>query len=126
MEEEREDPKGYKVTDRRPTFDDSSPKADSSQEKSPPPHTEAPPFLTFSSFLLSLGTSALINLGAEADPLSGKKEVHLPQAREIIDLLAILEEKTGGNLTREEEDLLSQLLFTLRMRYIEGLKSSGG
>ncbi len=72
----------------------------------------------FSSFLLSLATSALIHLGEEADPGTGKKTVELSNARQAIDLVSMLEEKTQGNLTREEENLVRRLLYTLRMKYV--------
>ncbi len=74
--------------------------------------------VNFSSFILSLGTSALIHLGQEADPASGKTSVDLPNARQVIDLLTLLEEKTRGNLTPEEKNLVQQLLYTLRMKFI--------
>lgn len=72
----------------------------------------------FSAFILSLGTSALIHLGQEVDPASGRTSVDLPNARQIIDLLTLLEEKTHGNLTQEEENLVRQLLYTLRMKFV--------
>jgi hypothetical protein len=75
--------------------------------------------VNFSSFILSLATSALIHLGEEANPATGEKSVQLPMARQVIDLLSLLEEKTKGNLTKEEEALISQVLFTLRMRFVE-------
>ena len=75
--------------------------------------------VNFSSFILSLATSALIHLGEEANPATGEKSVQLPMARQVIDLLSLLEEKTKGNLTKEEEALITQVLFTLRMRFVE-------
>ncbi len=73
----------------------------------------------FSSFILSLATSALIHLGEEANPATGEKSVQLPMARQVIDLLSLLQEKTKGNLSKEEEALISQVLFTLRMKFVE-------
>lgn len=75
--------------------------------------------VNFSSFILSLATSALIHLGEDADPTTGKKSVQLPMARQVIDLLTLLKEKTKGNLSKDEAGLVSQLLFTLRMKFIE-------
>lgn len=72
--------------------------------------------IDFNILVLSLNTSALIQLG-EAKDAEGKLSVELPMARQTIDMLAILEEKTRGNLTGEEENLLHQVLFDLRMRY---------
>ncbi len=79
----------------------------------------------FSSFLLSLAGSALVHLGAEPDPSTGEKKISLVHAREIIDLLALLQEKTRGNLTHEEEEVLSHLLFTIRMKFVEVQKTAG-
>lgn len=78
---------------------------------------EIPP-VSFSSFILSLGTSALIHIGEEANPATGTKQVDLPNTRQVIDLLTLLKEKTKGNLNQEEESLISQLLYTLRMKFI--------
>jgi len=71
------------------------------------------PPIDFSTFVVSLRTSALMHLNAGADDAAD-----LPLARQEIDLLGILEEKTRGNLTGEEERLLSQVLFDLRTRYV--------
>ena len=78
--------------------------------------------VNFSSFILSLATSALIHLGEELDPATGEKSIALPNARQVIDLITLLEEKTQGNLTKDEKTLLSQLLFTLRMKFVEAEK----
>lgn len=75
--------------------------------------------VNFSSFILSLATSALIHLGEEANPATGEKSVQLSMARQVIDLLTLLEEKTKGNLSKDEAGLISQLLFTLRMKFVE-------
>jgi hypothetical protein len=78
---------------------------------------ELPPF-DFNLLVLSLTTSALIHLGEAPDaegPQAG--EVNLGLARQVIDTLAVLEDKTRGNLTGEEERILHQALFDLRMRY---------
>lgn len=78
---------------------------------------ELPP-IDFNTFVLSLSTSALVNMGAVPDPASGETHQNLPIAKQSVDLLGILEEKTRGNLTGEEERLLSQVLYELRMRYV--------
>ena len=77
------------------------------------------PEITFSSFLFSLSTSAFVHLGAVPDPASGKADRNLSLAKQTIDLLGLLREKTRNNLTREEEDLFDHLLYDLRMRYIK-------
>lgn len=74
--------------------------------------------VNFASFILSLATSAFIHLGEEADPATGRKSVELTNARQVIDLIALLEEKTQGNLSKEEDHLLKELLYTLRMKFV--------
>jgi len=53
------------------------------------------------------------------DPFTQKKEKHLPLAKQTIDLIGMLKEKTKGNLTSEEEKFIDQVLFDLRMRYVK-------
>ena len=77
------------------------------------------PNLDFSTFVLSLSHSALMHLGEAPHPDSENVVRSLPLARQTIDLLALLEEKTKGNLSGDEERLLTQVLFDLRMRYVE-------
>jgi hypothetical protein len=71
----------------------------------------------FNIFVLSLNASALIHLGEAPGPGSAGVSVSLPMARHTIDMLAMLEDKTRGNLTSEEASLLHQVLFDLRMLY---------
>ncbi len=78
--------------------------------------TNIPP-MTFDIFVLSLNASALIHLGQAPGGYAGKSEVNLPMARQSIDILGLLEQKTRGNLSGEEERLLTDILFDLRMRY---------
>lgn len=78
------------------------------------------PQLDFSTFTLSIIASGKVHLGEAPDPESGGAEqANLLLARSDIDLLSLLQEKTEGNLTGEEERLLSQGLYELRMRYVE-------
>ncbi|MFW5921600.1 MAG: DUF1844 domain-containing protein [Polyangiales bacterium] len=87
--------------------------------------TDEYPPIDFNTFVLSLSTSALMNLGMVADPdAESEPEVNLPLAKQTIDLIAVLEEKTKGNLTGEEERLVEQVLYDLRMRYLETLKKA--
>jgi len=77
------------------------------------------PGLDFNAFVLSLGSSALIHLGEAPDPVSGKtQEPDLPLAQQSIDLLALLQEKTRGNLSEDEARFLDTLLYDLRVRYV--------
>lgn len=80
---------------------------------------EALPGVDFATFVLSLSHSALVHLGEAPNPETGGVEKNLPLARQTIDLIAMLEDKTKGNLTGDEERLIGQILFDLRMRYVE-------
>lgn len=73
--------------------------------------------MDFSIFLLSLNTSALMHMGLARD--QEQAQLNMPMARQVIDIIAMLEEKTRGNLTGSEEQLLNQVLFDLRMRYAQ-------
>jgi hypothetical protein len=78
------------------------------------------PKVDFSTFVLSLGTTALYQLGVMSDPTSG--EVSDPDpliAQQTIDTLEMLREKTLGNLDEEERKLIDSLLYELRMRFVE-------
>lgn len=77
------------------------------------------PKIDFSSFILSLYSSGLVQLGKVEDPSTGKKEVNLTLAQHTIDMLAMLEEKTTGNLNEEEENLFKALLSEIRLAYVE-------
>jgi hypothetical protein len=81
------------------------------------------PQLDFNAFVLSLASSALIHLGVAPDPDAKegaeKPKADLVLAQQSIDLLALLQEKTRGNLTPNEEGFLRNLLYQLRMRYVE-------
>jgi len=81
--------------------------------------TEELPKIDFATFVLSMSHSALIQLGVAPDPETKKAEANLPLARQTIDLLGVIEEKTRGNLNGDEERLLGQILFDLRMRVVE-------
>jgi hypothetical protein len=78
----------------------------------------APEEINFASFLMSLGTQAFMHLGDLPNPMTKQKEKDLSAAKQMIDLLGTLEAKTKGNLTDDEERLLRQLLFDLRLRFV--------
>ena len=79
--------------------------------------------LSFAAFALSLVHTAAVHFGDVPDPLSGgKAELNLPAAQQMIDILALLEQKTRGNLTAEERQLLDQVLYELRLRFIDAQK----
>ena len=82
------------------------------------------PTIDFATFVLSLSHSALMHLGEAPHPETNSVESNLALAKQNIDLLGLLEEKTKGNLTGDEERLLAQVLFDLRMRYVERSKGA--
>jgi Domain of unknown function (DUF1844) len=76
--------------------------------------------LSFTAFVLSLASTAAIHFGDLPDPVSGQPgEPNLDAASQMIEILALLESKTKGNLTAEERQVLEQVLYELRMRFIE-------
>lgn len=80
------------------------------------------PKIDFSTFIFSLNSSALVHLGLVEDPASGQKTKNLPVAKQTIDILGMLEEKSRGNLTDDEEKLLKNILHDLRMMYVRESK----
>jgi hypothetical protein len=126
-----EESKGFKVTDRRTS-------AQPEGEAKPPEQApkagpvEGPgwqmrdageehplPRMDFTTFCLSLASSAMIHLGLAPDPEGGAPQRSLPLAKQTIDILELLETKTRGNLDGAEEQLLETLLYDLRLRYLE-------
>jgi hypothetical protein len=90
------------------------------------PQAEGPaPEITFASFLMSLGTSVFFHLGDLPHPETGASEKNLPLAKQTIDLLGLLREKTRNNLTPEEENIFDHLLYDLRMRYVKEINQPG-
>jgi len=118
---------GFVVRDRRgsggsddaPASSSSTKQATSAFASRAAPSQEAPALpVTFTSFVISLGTSSLMLMGEQLDPHQTPMPVNLPQAKEIIDLLSVLEDKTKGNLTSEEQTVLRDMLYALRMKYV--------
>jgi hypothetical protein len=104
---------------------DKAPADERVQEKqdTQPASDEMPmPEINFSSFVLSLSSSALLHFGQIPDPLTKKTERNLPMAKQTIDILGILKDKTKNNLSDDEEQLLDGLLYDLRVRYVEESK----
>jgi hypothetical protein len=141
MGEDSEQSRGFRVTDRRRFSESGDEKAVEQEQESaaPEPPTEPPPNdelpaealgtpphaeesdapVTFSTFILGLSTQALFHLGEIADPTTGRPEQDLPAAKQVIDILGILSEKTRNNLQEAEQSLLDSMLYDLRMRYVE-------
>ena len=78
--------------------------------------------IAFNTFIIGLASTALIHLGDTANPETGRTERNLELARESLELLSMLREKTRGNLTEEEEKLFATLLTDLRLRFVEASK----
>jgi len=140
MAAETED-KGYRVEDKRlfrPDEGETKAEASPADESAPPKEEaragrpeEAPkapeqverrtplPPITFSAFIFSLNSSALYHLGEYPDPATGETVKDLELAKQTIDLLGLLQEKTAGNLAEDESRLLEAILYDLRMRYVK-------
>jgi hypothetical protein len=82
--------------------------------------TEEQPRISFAGFVISLATTAAVHFGDIADPHTGERhEPDLVAAQQMIDLISLLQEKTKGNLTPDEAKLVDDLLYELRMRYVQ-------
>ena len=83
--------------------------------------------ISFAAFVLSLAHTAAVHFGDVPDPVTGvQSAANLPAAQQMIDILSLLEEKTRGNLTAEERQLLDQLLYELRLRFVEVRTTTAG
>ena len=117
---------GFTVKDRR-IFAEENEDAKNVEEKKESPKQEAKeeesqvpfPEINFATFIISLNASALVHLGVIDDPSTGKKVKNLPIGKQTIDILGMLEEKTKGNLSKEEENLLKNILYDLRIIYVK-------
>lgn len=78
--------------------------------------------ITFSTFILSLNTAALVHLGEIPDPITNKKQVNLTLAKQTIDTLEMLREKTKGNLSLDEEKLLQSIIYELKLKFLKLVK----
>ncbi len=123
--EEKEEKKGFTVRDRRVmAHQEGQEKRVETGEEKREEKSAAPPLpeIDFASFIFSLSTSALLHLGEVPDPTTNKREKNLPLAKQTIDILGMLKEKTKGNLTPEEEKLIENILTDLRWRYVREVK----
>jgi len=132
MPDEKGEKKGFVIKDKR-VF--SSKEQDLKEEDKEPAKEEAKakeeasakkqkaeaqlPEINFPTFIISLNASALVNLGVIEDPASGTKVKNLLLAKQTIDILSMLKEKTSGNLTKEEEQILKNILYDLRIIYVK-------
>jgi hypothetical protein len=112
--ENGDEEKGFTVKDKR-RFDTEGNIRDEPDE--PQQGERGLPEIDFSTFILSLSTSAMVHLGEAPHP-DGAKHKDLMLAKQTIDIIGLLKQKTEGNLTDEEAKLLSDLLYDLRLRYV--------
>jgi Domain of unknown function (DUF1844) len=140
MAEDREksEGKGFKVADRRrfsetgearetaPTEERSESavesRSDQRRAEAPEESERSPVEINFSTFVISLSTQALMHLGEIPDPITGKVETELAVAKQMIDIIALLGEKSRGNLDPGEQQLMEDVLYDLRMKYVEAVK----
>jgi hypothetical protein len=140
MSDEKDEERGFRVTDRRRFAETGEARPDAPLEPEPTrpaafttaepsPPTAAPGGaaadepVSFSAFVLGLSTQALSLLGEITDPQTGQTNRDLVAAKHLIDILGILREKTRNNLAQGEESLLDSILYDLRMRYVELARS---
>ncbi len=128
MAEDKEEKKSFRVIDKRTAAEETKKekvkKETKAGEKEARKEEEQPrpvPEVNFSAFVYSLSTSALVHLGEIPEPITEKMDKNLSLAKQTIDILGILQEKTKGNLTQEEENLLNSFLYDLRMRYVKAM-----
>jgi hypothetical protein len=133
MTKEQEE-QGFRVTDKRGFREDGEPlpKNDAKQQeekpgdKKPPEKEESSstqavpprPPIDFPTYILSYYTQGLVLLGEVPNPYTNKKEEDVEAARHTIDILSMLEQKTKGNLSKDEQQLLESVLYELRMKFM--------
>jgi hypothetical protein len=133
MTKEQED-EGFKITDKRGFQEESESSAAATSEKTEATSTSEPfskkeekpleserssrPPIDFPSYILSYYTQGLVLLGEVQNPYTNKKEEDIEAARHTIDILSMLEQKTKGNLSQEEAQLLESVIYELRMKYM--------
>lgn len=116
-----EEEKGFQINDRRKAFSEGEEKqekkAEEPREEHEHEHGEMPP-VDFISFISSLAATAFLHLGDKFSPDQPDDMKDLVAAKQMIDLLGLLDEKTKGNLTQEEAQMMESILYSLRMRYV--------
>ena len=123
-----EDKNNIRVEDRRFFDKDGNPlqQEQGTESKTIPkeekPESPPPPKIDFASFVFIYVQTALVHLGELEDPVEGKVVENLEAARQIIDILDMLKEKTKGNLSKQEDQYFESVLFDLRLRFVEKAK----
>jgi hypothetical protein len=99
---------------------DAAPKSETkSNERDEGPGDETLlPEVNFPTFIMSLNASALVHLGIIEDPATGQSTKNLPIAKQTIDIISMLEKKTRGNLSKDEEEIIKNILYDLRLAYV--------
>ena len=130
-EKENVEGEGFVIKDKRSsqiseddaTFQDKQETRDQEKQTDSSEKKETEPFqVDFSTFIMSLTSSAFYHLGDMPDPSTGKKEVNLPAVQQTIDMLIMLREKTKGNLKEDEKKLLEQLVYELQVKFVAKTK----
>jgi hypothetical protein len=127
----------FKVTDRRLRDTESAggstsrpepaaSAARSTPHPAPAPHHREPAAVDLSNLFVMFASSALIALGEAPDPMTGAQGVDLAHAREAVDTLLLLRDKTEGNRTEKESRLLEDILYDLEMRFVRVAKGGSG
>lgn len=134
--ERNEEERGFKVQDRRRfTASGDARESDGQPAAAEPADAQLPPAaagheplpeINFTTFAISLSTQALVHLGEVEDPLTHTSHTDLDAARQLIDILGMLRDKTRGNLDGDEERLLDAILYDLRLRFVERTKRAPG
>lgn len=126
--------KGFKVKDKRKIINDepakekqnATPNKEENREKTTKKtagwDSSPLPEINFSTFILSLSTSALMHLGEFPNPETNHIEKNLPLAKQTIDLIDMLKGKTGGNLDKDEDQLITNMLYDLKLKYVNAIK----
>ena len=129
--DEKEASRGFKVDDRRRFSDTGEARPHepgAAPEPGPAPHQASAPVdpspvdINFSTFVISLSTQVLVHLGEIPNPIDAQTAVDLGAAKQLIDILGVLKEKTRGNLDASESSLLEGILYDLRLRYVERVR----
>lgn len=132
-EEDKQEKRGFKVEDRR-RFSETGEARSDVREETPGPapsaaaqatqrHEPPPLDINFSTFIISLSTQALAHLGEIPHPIDDQVAVDLGAAKQLIDILGVLKDKTKGNLDPSESGLLDSVLYDLRLKYVERVRS---
>jgi hypothetical protein len=127
----------FKITDRRhrdaaadpappPRAEPASPPSPPRTASAPSPEDDDSMGPDLASLFVMFASSAMIALGEAPDPMSGERAIDLTQAREAVDILLLLREKTEGNRSEQESHLLEEILYDLQMRFVRVAKPGSG